>query len=135
MVSGLIELGAFDFSRSETDDEILVYLRKFNYDVKATDDHLRNVVWGEEYDKYAEQYMLEEIYDGIYHGKGQNLTATANKYAAMMLNEADHPERAGCVPVNEELASLLWTLMDKYTFEGVENSWLKLCYYYDYMGY
>lgn len=133
-VTGLIERGAFDFSRSESDDEILVYLKKFNNDVKATDDYLRNVVWGEEYDEYAALYMLEEIYDGIYHGKGQNLTALANKYAAEMIKDAAHPEIDGCVAVNEELATLLWTLMDKYTFEGVENSWLKLCYYYDYMG-
>jgi len=24
--------------------------------------------------------------------------------------------------------------MDKYTFEGVDNSWLKVCYYYDFIG-
>jgi hypothetical protein len=39
-----------------------------------------------------------------------------------------------CVEVDETLASILWSLMDKYTFEGVENSWLKVCYYYRYYG-
>ena len=40
----------------------------------------------------------------------------------------------GCVVVTEELAELLQMLMDKFTFEGVEQSWRKLCYYFDYMG-
>jgi len=31
----------------------------------------------------------------------------------------------------ERLAEILQMLMDKYTFEDVDNSWLKLCYYYD----
>jgi hypothetical protein len=31
-------------------------------------------------------------------------------------------------------AELLQKLMDKYTFKGVEHSWTKVCYYYDYMG-
>ena len=34
----------------------------------------------------------------------------------------------------EELAKLLQMLVDKYSFSGVENSWTKLCYYYDYLG-
>ena len=36
--------------------------------------------------------------------------------------------------VDEQLAEILTMLMDKYTFENVENSWLKVCYYYDYLG-
>ena len=31
-------------------------------------------------------------------------------------------------------AELLQKLMDKYTFADVDQSWLKLCYYYDYLG-
>ena len=30
-----------------------------------------------------------------------------------------------------KLAELLLMLMDKFTFEGVENSWTKVCYYYN----
>ena len=41
-------------------------------------------------------------------------------------------ERIGCVIVTEEVAELLQKLMDKYTFEGIENSWTKLCYYHQY---
>ena len=33
-----------------------------------------------------------------------------------------------------QLAELLQMLMEKYTFENVDQSWLKLCYYYDYLG-
>ena len=46
----------------------------------------------------------------------------------------DHPELEGCVPVDARLAELLQTLMDKYTFAGVDDSWAKLCYYYQHMG-
>ncbi len=46
----------------------------------------------------------------------------------------DHPELEGCVPVDARLAELLQTLMDKYTFAGVDYSWAKLCYYYQHMG-
>jgi hypothetical protein len=43
-------------------------------------------------------------------------------------------ERVGCVEVDKELADILQKLMDKYTFEGVDYSWKKLCYYYDHLG-
>ena len=45
---------------------------------------------------------------------------------------AEGDARIGCVAVDAELAKILQQLMDKYTFEGVENSWLKLCYYEQY---
>ena len=45
-----------------------------------------------------------------------------------------HAEREGCVLVDENLAEILQALMDKFTFEGVDNAWLKMCYYYDHMG-
>jgi hypothetical protein len=52
--------------------------------------------------------------------------ATLGEY----IQEGD--ERIGCVIVTDEVAELLQKLMDKYTFEGVENSWRKLCYYHQY---
>ena len=61
-------------------------------------------------------------------------TALIEKYIDLMLNETDYPERQGCVAVTEELAEALQLLMDKFTFEGVEHSWTKLCYYYNYLG-
>jgi hypothetical protein len=38
----------------------------------------------------------------------------------------------GCVLVDQQLSEILQALMDKYTFDGVKNSWLKLCYYEQY---
>lgn len=37
----------------------------------------------------------------------------------------------GLMKVTDEIKDLLQGLMDKYTFAGVEGSWLKLCYYYE----
>jgi hypothetical protein len=50
-----------------------------------------------------------------------------------MITDGDD-EVKGCVEVNAELAEILQMLMDKYTFKDVENSWVKLCYYYEYIG-
>jgi hypothetical protein len=38
------------------------------------------------------------------------------------------------VAVDVRLAELLQTLMDKYTFAGVDYSWAKVCYYYQHLG-
>ena len=35
----------------------------------------------------------------------------------------------GLIKVDKDLAEMLQLLMDKYTFEGITYSWLKLCYY------
>ena len=40
----------------------------------------------------------------------------------------------GCVVVDEHLAEILQKIMDKYTFENVDDSWIKMCYYYNYLG-
>lgn len=62
-------------------------------------------------------------------------TALIEKYEGLVHNsETEYVERQGCVAVTEELAEALQMLMDKFTFEGVENSWTKLCYYYDHLG-
>ena len=70
----------------------------------------------------------------------KSLLAHVGKSCKLAENIADdliddgHEERKGCVIVTEELAELLQLLVDKYTFAGVDNSWKKLCYYYDYLG-
>ena len=51
----------------------------------------------------------------------------------LVVNSTD-PNMKGLVRVNAELAEILQMLMDKYTFMGVENSWLKVCYYANYLG-
>ena len=72
---------------------------------------------------------------GKYHGKGQDLTAEIRAYLDKKIPASDeNPELEGCVAVDARLAELLQTLMDKYTFAGVEDSWAKVCYYYLHLG-
>lgn len=130
-ITQMIEMGGFDFSKSETDGEILSYLKQNDNDVEKTDEYLRKL-WGDDYEANAEIYQLDDVFEGRYHGVGPDLTEEIRAYA----DKADksNSEREGCVAVDERLAEILQLLMDKYTFEDVENSWLKLCYYYDYLG-
>ena len=66
--------------------------------------------------------------------QGEDLTEEVRSYVSKMINDPAHPETKGCVVVDERLAELLQKLMEKYTFENVDNAWLKLCYYYDRLG-
>ena len=97
----------------------------------VTDDELRTM-WGSDFEANYEFYKIAEVRAGIYHGNGVDMTDKMREYCAKMI--VGDPEKSGCVEVNEELAEILQMLMDKYTFEGVENSWVKLCYYYEYIG-
>lgn len=132
---GLIDAGAFNFSINEYDEYVLIYIEQCGGDLEATDAKLREV-WGEAYDEYAAIYQLEEIYDayrglGSYHGTGADETEAIRAYLDKIISNG---KEDGCVKVDAELARLLQLLMEKYTFKGVENSWLKLCYYYQYLG-
>ena len=145
----MIDLGSFDFSRSEQDQYILNYLKMHNNDAEKCDAYLREL-WGDTYDEYAEIYQLDDVYAGIYHGTGTDYTEIARSYLSKVItvgyNEqlketiyANDP-RIGCVVVTEELSVLLQVLMDKYTLVNgslenpvsIENSWRKLCYYTQY---
>ena len=64
-------------------------------------------------------------------------TELAEKYIGLMITaetHPDNPELHGCVLVTEELAMILQAIMDKFTFQGVDHSWTKLCYYYKHIG-
>ena len=126
-VMGLVDKGAFDFSKTENDNHILAYLNRNNGDVKATEEELRKE-WGEDFDEHAEVYQIEDVFEGVYHGSGEDYTNEIRAYAKKMANSG---ELKGCVAVDERLGQLLQMLMDKFTFEGVENSWIKVCYYYN----
>ena len=127
----MIDRGAFNFSLTESDQEILNYLALYG---DGTKDKLKEV-WGEEYEALAEIYMLDEVLAGKTHGRGQDLTDDIKAYLDKLEPASEeHPELEGCVAVDARLAELLQTLMDKYTFAGVENSWAKVCYYYQHMG-
>ncbi len=131
-MQGLIDKGGFDFSKNEEDQYILAMMAKNGNDPKKTDEYLKTL-WGEEFDANYEIYQVEDVYAGRYHGTGEDLTPMISKYLDKMINDGNR-EREGCVVVTEELAELLQKLMDKYTFANVDQSWLKLCYYYDYLG-
>ncbi|MBR7116418.1 MAG: redoxin domain-containing protein [Clostridia bacterium] len=127
----MITAEAFNFAMSENDHLAKIYLSEY------TDAELR-ALWGEEYDANYAFYKLADVKNGKYSGRGTDETATAQKYADMIIDdktvingEPAPSDLYGCVKVNKELATLLQKLMDKYTFEGVENSWVKLCYYYE----
>ena len=127
-IKGLIDKGAFDFSKDENDMYILAFMSDHGNDPVATDAYLREL-WGAEYDDYAEIYRLKDVYAGKYHGEGEDLTEEVRSYFSKI--EQAPAERKGCVAVDERLAEILQHLMDKFTFKGVDQSWLKVCYYYD----
>ena len=134
-VNGLIDSGAFNFSINEYDEYVLAYIAQYDGDLEATDAKLREV-WGDAYEEYAAIYNLEEIYDayrglGSYHGTGTDETEAIRAYLDKII---ENGKEDGCVKVDAELARLLQLLMEKYTFKGVEFSWLKLCYYYQHLG-
>ncbi len=128
----MIDMGSFDFSKSESDHEILAYLKNNGGDVDKTVEYLEEL-WGEDFDAYSEEYQIDDIFEGKYHGDGEDYTEKMRAYVSKIDNSSN-TERNGCVPVDEGLVEILELLMNKYTFEDVENSWLKVCYYYDYLG-
>ncbi len=141
----MIALGSFNFGLTEDDQYVLNYIsqffKKLNIDAGARPaDHREALInefkalWGETYSEYAESYKIEDVIAGIYHGKGEDLSSIAQKYANMANGVTSPAERVGCVAVNKELADLLQILMDKYTFQGVDTSWRKLCFYYEHFG-
>lgn len=129
-VKGMIDLGGFDFSKTENDLYVISILEKYNYDTAAADAYLRGY-WGEEYEKNAQEYLLEDVFAGKYHGRGQDYTEEMRGYLKKMISSG---ATKGCVEVDARLAELLQMVMDKYTFAGVDHSWTKLCYYIDHMG-
>ena len=129
-IEKMIELGGFNFSYNETDQQVIAMLQENNGDVDACREYYKKL-WGDAYAEYAEIWKLEEVLAGIYHGDGADFTADIQAFIAKKIPASDDaPELKGCVAVDAELATLLQALMDKYTFEGVPNSWTKLCYYY-----
>ena len=129
-IAQMIEMGGFDFSKSETDGEIIAYLKQNDNDVDKTIEYLKKL-WGSDYDANVELYQIEDVFEGRFHGAGKDYTEEIRGYLSKVEKSG---ATDGCVVVDERLAELLQMLMDKYTFEGVENSWLKVCYYYDHLG-
>jgi hypothetical protein len=130
-LEAMIQRNAFNFSVTESDQEILNYMALYGDETK---EKLKEI-WGEQFEELAEIYMLDDVLAGKTHGTGKDLTEEISAYLDELIPASEeHPELEGCVPVDESLATLLQALMDKYTFRGVDFSWAKLCYYYQYLG-
>lgn len=132
MVKGMIDKQGFDFSKTESDLYILAIMASHGNDPEATDAYLREF-WAADYDSNAQLYQIRDVFDGIYHGAGEDLSGAISAYLDKIITSGPE-ERIGCVAVDEGLAEILQKLMDKYTFENVDHSWIKLCYYYDHLG-
>jgi len=131
-IKGMIDMGGFDFSKNEEDLYILGIMEKYNNDLEATRAYLKET-WADDYDENAALYMIDDVFAGKYHGTGPDLTVEIKAYQSKMYS-GSAKERVGCVPVDARLAEILQMLMEKYTFENVDNAWIKLCYYYDTIG-
>ena len=141
------EVGENGSAEKSENDLFILDLR----DSMATNDQYNNAenidkflrsYWGDTYQENMDIYKIDEVLAGNYHGSGEDYTEEISKYLDKVIvagyNELlgetilEGDERIGCVVVDAELAELLQILMDKYTFEGVEYSWAKLCYYHQY---
>ena len=131
-IKGMIDKGAFDFSKDENDQYIVTVMAQNDNDPAKTDAALKEL-WGEDYEANYEIYKVEDVYAGKYHGKGEDYTEIIKSYLPKVIKDK-HKEREGCVLVDAQLAEILQMLMEKFTFENVDQAWLKLCYYYDYLG-
>jgi len=140
---------SFDFSKDEYGQDI--FDEEGYYRVTMLDENYNMTRMYVCYDQNGEYYNVSEIGED---GKTVENGYTYVKFTAEQIEELglvdfteyvqeyinanmvtdENSELYGCVKVDEKFASVLSKLMDKYTFEGVEESWLKLCYYYKYVG-
>ncbi len=131
-IKGLVTLGAFDFSKDENDQYLDTICKNLGTkDRAAVEEYLANA-WGELYAEKVVEYRLDDYFNGIYHGTGKDETEAIKAYFAKVITEEG--DMQGTVAVDEELARLLHLIVSKYSFEDVDYSWKKLCYYWDYMG-
>ena len=126
----MISRNSFNFKYTEDDLYILYYY--LMYGDKMVEQ--LKLEWGEFYDQYYVDYKVDDVIKGIYHGKGEDYSSVIREYAAQIVDDPAHPERNGCVAVDARLAEILQLLMNKYTFNDVDHSWTKVCYYYRYVG-
>ena len=140
---------AFDFSKDEFGR--VIYDENGYYLYTSFDENNNIVQYYVCYDEAGEMYYVTEIgADGYTEENGYtyikftpeeledfasaNCTEYVTKYVEENMITDESSELYGCVKVDERFAYVLGMLMDKYTFAGVEGSWLKLCYYYKHVG-
>ncbi len=141
----MIDMGGFDFTYSDRDVFILDLIEKHGkgdafqaalrqeWGDATIEDENGNVI--SLFDSYYELFKVDEVLQGIYHGSGDDKTEWVRAYmnANIILNNEEHPELNGCVPLTQELAEVLQLLLNKYTFK-VDKSWTKVCCYYQQFG-
>ncbi len=137
------KFNAFDFSKDEFGNKIVDeegYSRYSGYNEEGELVSFYVCVDSEGEYQYVEtlgvpgltyvKYTQEEI-----EALGQaDFTQYVENYIAANKVTDTSSELYGCVKVDEKFAVVLGLLMDKYTFPDVEYSWVKLCYYYKYVG-
>jgi len=148
-VVDMIDARAFNFTYSENDLHVLNTLAKYDGDKDACRAALREELgvlyentYVDEFGNVTEGFAVEEVLAGTYHGAAGDLTEEVKSIVANRMIKvgtvigdetiAEGDVRIGCIIVDARLAEILQLLMDKYTFEGVENSWTKICFYSQY---
>ncbi len=161
-IKDILKVGGFNFAITDVDQEAIAYLNKYgeaglrtlwgdsfqdNWDYYQMDDIIDEKYHGYVvdgvYKAYGVTYVTDEITGETSMVKPEipknatpapDYSSVIEKYVELMLDEEDYPERQGCVVVTEELAQVLQMLLDKFTFPGIDHSWTKVCYYYEYLG-
>ncbi len=143
-----IENGGFEFEKSWLDMDIEAGFENIILEnpelegKKLTEDDYKDYfinLWGEY--KYEERRdQIANVSNGIYDSS-TDCTEIMREYASKIFKAGDTvggevigDELVGCIEVNEELAGILQQYMDTFLFDGVENSWTKLCFYYKHYG-
>ena len=139
---------AFDFSKDSFGQPIVD--EDGYYRITEFDENNEMVRYYVCYDNFGEFYNVTEIgADGFTEDKYTYVKLSSEdleelgyvdytSYVTEYINDNmvtdENSELYGCVKVTEKFAQVLSQLMDKYTFEGIDYSWVKLCYYYKYLG-
>lgn len=126
----MIEKGAYDFTKTELgypafDDEgyLLDYYWEEDENGMVTSPEIKSRRLT---DKNGQLIMKTDAY--------VDKTDRVKEIFDTEVIEAPGTELDGCIPVDEEIRIILQSLMDKYTFRGVEDSWQKCCYYYKHIA-
>ncbi len=136
---------AFDFNKDEFGERI--YDEEGYYRVTVLDEEGNKIRYYVCTDAEGNEYYVLTVGEGEYteangytyikrtsEMDNADFTEYVLNYIAENKITDETSELYGCVKVDKKFADVLWLYMNKYTFAGIEGSWLKLCYYYKYVG-
>ena len=126
-IQNLIDRNGFDFTFDEYNNSLVD--ENGYYRIPQRDAEGNLIVDGDGNIQY--DYVYDENGDRVIIS---DMTSLVKAYVDTHMEKDETKETYGCVKVDENFANVLQMLMDKYTFPGVLDSWLKLCYYYEYVG-